>query len=108
MFYRRNVPRFWSYATTLALSIAASATAQEDIGSIGALIVKEDGRPLAGVSIFVESRDAGTRHATTGATGRASVDELAAGLYLITASLAGYVRVFSGQHRESRVWALRL
>ena len=92
MFYRYRL-KFWLCATTLPLLMAATSTAHADAGSIGVVIANDDGRPLEGVSIVVESRAGEIRQATTDSTGKASVKDLETGLYRITASLDGYIEV---------------
>ena len=94
--------RRWAYATTLILSMAAIGTARAQTGGIDIAISGYDGRALEGVSIVAESRDGDTYQATTDATGSTSLEELEAGLYRITASLAGYTSVVEPSLRVVR------
>ena len=102
MHFRRYLHKHWLYATAFILSISAAAMAQADTGNIGVAITKEDGRPLAGVSIIVESRDGNAYHANTDAAGNASVIGLKAGLYRITASLKGFINIVEPSLRVVR------
>ena len=98
----RYLFRYWLHVTALALSFGPVAIAQTDTGNISVSIAKEEGRPLAGVSIVVESREGDLRRATTDSAGEASIAGLKTGLYRITASLEGFISVVEPSVRVVR------
>ena len=98
----RHLPRRWLQAIALVLSLGATSTAQAATGNIRVAIAKEDGRPLPGVAITVESRDGDLRRATTDSAGEALIAGLETGLYRITASLEGFVDVVEPSLRVVR------
>lgn len=100
--FRRCVRRLCLTAIAIILSIGAATTAYADTGNISAVITKENGRPLQGVLVVVESRDGDIHRATGDAAGRALLNELETGLYRLTASLEGYVTIVEPSLRVVR------
>src|SRR5690606_2005764 len=98
--FRRCVLRLT--AVTIVVSIGAATTAYADTGNISVAVTRENGRPLAGVQVVVESRDGDIHEATGDAAGRVSLDELETGLYRLTASREGYVSVVEPSLRVVR------
>lgn len=85
---------------TVLLGASATTFAQE--GDVRISITNEDGRPLSGVSITLESRSGDTRSTTTDEAGGASVSELDAGFYRILASREGFVKIVEPRFRVVR------
>ncbi len=91
-----------SQLAVLILSLGMVVPAFADTGDLRVTTEKTDGRPLAGVSIVVESRTGKQSRATTGDDGTALIGDLETGLYRITASLEGYVSVEEPSFRVVR------
>jgi hypothetical protein len=102
MKFWRRLRGQWAYFVALALLFIAVAPASADIGNIRVAIANEEGRPLPAVSITAESRNGDVRKATTDEVGVASLAGLEAGLYRITASIAGYTNVVEPSLRVVR------
>ncbi len=92
----------WLPFAALAFSLGAAAPVLADTGALRVTTEKIDGRPLAGTSIVVESTGGDLTRATTGEDGTVSIGSLEAGLYRITASRDGYVRVVEPSFRVVR------
>ena len=88
MKHAHSVGRLTIPALLLSLLAAATATAQTT-GTIEGAVVDQNGTPLPGVSVTVTG--SGVRQeVVTGADGAYEFTDLAAGDYLVTATLAGF------------------
>ena len=94
--------QFWLHVATFVLSFGTITAAHADTGNIRVAIAKENGRPLAGVSIVAESRNGELHRATTSENGVVRLDGLETGLYRITASLDGFLSVVEPNLRVVR------
>ena len=90
--YRRMVARLLSVAAAVcAISIPAYAAGEP--GEIVVTVIGEETRrPLPNVAVVVESRSGDARSALTDDSGSARFEELAAGLYRLTAMREGLVQ----------------
>lgn len=86
-------PRYlWTkwHAVLLTLLLSVSAAGQTERGSLTVRVVDTDNRPVAGAQVTVTGQNNGRRHSkTTGADGKAFIDNLEADAYTVEVTPPG-------------------
>lgn len=96
--FRTYAFRFLSFCTLAT----ASALAYADTGGLLVTVANEENRPLSGSTITIESRQGETWEAVADSSGRAIVQDLRTGLYLVVARSKGSVPVVEPEIRVVR------